>query len=532
MPSTPASLLEKNRFLNEVWARYRAAPAMEPFVELAVSINSFTEFLRSQNEAGLAHASHELEQAVLALFKADTPHPLPPELVADLDARIAALGEMVRSRVEAASGLPDRRQEPGPAPVFVAAAGRVWLLSRTPARWEGLAEQLGHFGMPTAFAGWEGPLPQEPAPLLLADLRGEPLSGWQHRVRALRARYPGGQIVCLDVRSDFDELHALLSGGANACLLEGTPLHRLVERIMEFNQRQEAEAGRVLIVEDSRTAGHQIRRTLAENGIECRIVSDPRLALAALREFNPDLVLMDMHMPGCTGVELTRIIRQHPEFLSVPIVYLSGETNVALQVDAMRLGGDHFLTKPFNPVFLNAVVRTQIDRYRALRKTMYHDSLTGLLNHTSGKNTLDMLLSNLGAKAVPVSVVMMDIDHFKQVNDTYGHPVGDQVIRALAWLLRQRLRRGDMICRYGGEEFLIALPHTTPAQAHGIIDRIREDFARIRHPWQGDFFQTTASAGIAGFPRHATSEAVIQAADAALYQAKRKGRNCVCLAPG
>ncbi|MDO9466040.1 MAG: diguanylate cyclase, partial [Thiobacillus sp.] len=239
------------------------------------------------------------------------------------------------------------------------------------------------------------------------------------------------------------------------------------------------------------------------------------------------LILMDMYMPNCTGVEAARIIRQHDEFLSTPIVYLSGETNVALQVDAMRLGGDHFLTKPFNPVFLNAIVKSKIERYRALRRTMYNDSLTGLLNHSSGKNTLDMLLSHVAHEGGFLSVVMMDIDHFKQVNDSYGHPVGDQVIRSLSWLLKQRLRKQDVICRYGGEEFLIALPHTDAEQAFVIMDRIRQDFSQIRHPHSGGHFSATVSGGIATYPLYQNSDSLIKAADEALYMAKRTSRNCI-----
>jgi diguanylate cyclase (GGDEF)-like protein len=327
------------------------------------------------------------------------------------------------------------------------------------------------------------------------------------------------------VRSDFEPLQQALRGGCDSCLLEGTPSHAIVEHIMELSERHDQEAFRVLIVEDSKTASHLIRRTLEENQIVSEVVNDPREALIALRQFNPDLILMDMYMPNCTGVEVARIIRQHGEFLSTPIVYLSGETNVALQVDAMRLGGDHFLTKPFNPVFLNAIVKSKIERYRALRRTMYNDSLTGLLNHSSGKNTLDMLLSSVEFEGGFLSVVMMDIDHFKQVNDNYGHPVGDQVIRSLSWLLKQRLRKQDVLCRYGGEEFLVGLPHTDAEQAFALIERIREDFAQIRHPFRDSYFLSTLSAGIATYPLYQSSDALIKAADEALYLAKRSGRN-------
>jgi diguanylate cyclase (GGDEF)-like protein len=529
MPCSADELLQKSHALSEAWQRYRAAPGMENFVELAVSINSFTEFLIDKGVAALHHASHQLEQVTLALFNQEVQHPLPPPAIEDLHQRIEALAAMASMQASATAGAVERRQEAKRSPGNTLRVTHACVLGHDPASWRELREQLEFFGMTTDFATWEGPLSDcgHAAPLLLLDMSGLPADTWRARLRVLRERFAMGQLICLGVRSEFDLLQQALGGGADSCLLEGTPLHAVVEQVLQLNQRQEQEAYRVLIVEDSKTAAFAIRRTLEESGIVSEVINDPRVVLTALKQFNPDLILMDMYMPNCTGVEAARVIRQHSEFLSVPIVYLSGETNVALQVDAMRLGGDHFLTKPFNPVFLNAIVRTKIDRYRALRRTMYHDSLTGLLNHTSGKSTLDVLLTNLGQQERQLSVVMMDIDHFKKVNDSYGHPVGDQVIRSLSWLLKQRLRKHDVVCRYGGEEFLIALPDVSGEQAFAIMDRVRQDFAQIRHPHKDGFFHATSSAGIAVFPRHRTADALIKSADEALYAAKRAGRNQV-----
>ncbi|MFP5381096.1 MAG: diguanylate cyclase [Gammaproteobacteria bacterium] len=527
MLCSPDELLQKNQALSGAWERYQAAPSFESFVELAVSINSFTEFLIDKGVTALHHASHQLEQVALALFSEEVTHPLPQHELDDLRQRIGALTRMTAAHANAAAGLVERRQDRTQEAPHNLEIGHTWLVGHTPEPWRELLAQLGYFGIGAQFFTWSDPLPEngDSSPLLLLDLNSLPVTEWGERIGALRERYAMGQIIAIGVRSEFEPLQQALRGGCDGCLLEGTSLHGIVERIMELNERQEQEAYRVLIVEDSKTASHLIRRTLEENQIISEIVNDPRQALNALRQFNPDLILMDMYMPNCTGVEAARIIRQHSEFLSTPIVYLSGETNVALQVDAMRLGGDHFLTKPFNPVFLNAIVKSKIERYRALRRTMYHDSLTGLLNHSSGKHTLDMLLSSIAHEGGFLSVVMMDIDHFKQVNDSYGHPVGDQVIRSLSWLLKQRLRKHDVLCRYGGEEFLIALPHTDADQAFLIIDRIRQDFSQIRHPFGDSHFLATSSGGIATYPLHRTGDTLIKAADEALYQAKRGGRN-------
>lgn len=527
MLCSPEELLQKNQALSRTWQRYLAEPSFESFVELAVSINSVTEFLIDKGITVLHHASHQLEQVALALFNKEVDHPLPQAALDDLNERVLALGRMTDAHVSATANLVERRkdlQHPTPNDLRV---GETWLIGRDAAAWQALRAQLGYFGMSAEFVAWDEDLPDSAgvAPLLLLDLGSLPEAEWSSRIQALRQRFAMGQLICLGVASGFDQLQQALRGGCDSCLLKGTPPYAIVEHIMALNEQHEQEAYRVLIVEDSRTASQLIRRTLEENQIVSEIVNDPRQTLTMLKQFNPDLILMDMYMPNCTGVEVARIIRQHDEFLSTPIVYLSGETNVALQVDAMRLGGDHFLTKPFNPVFLNTIVKSKIERYRALRRSMYHDSLTGLLNHSSGKNTLDMVLSGVSHDGGVLSVVMMDIDHFKQVNDSYGHPVGDQVIRSLSWLLKQRLRKHDILCRYGGEEFLIGLPHTDAEQAFAIMDRIRGDFAQIRHPYRDAHFQATISGGIATYPNHQTSDGLIKAADDALYRAKRGGRN-------
>jgi diguanylate cyclase (GGDEF)-like protein len=269
-----------------------------------------------------------------------------------------------------------------------------------------------------------------------------------------------------------------------------------------------------------------IQRSLNQHGIESRSVPTPEALFDVLEDFRPDLILMDMYMPGCNGVEATRALRQLPAWQAVPIVYLSGETDVGLQVEALRLGGDQFLTKPFNPVLLAATVKTTIERHREMQRAGRHDGLTGLLNHVSVKSELEARLANLppGGR---LSVAMIDIDHFKSVNDTHGHPVGDQVIRNLAWLMKSRLRTSDLIGRYGGEEFLIALGDADENEAWAVLDRMRGAFAALPHALPEGTLMASFSAGVASYPAQVTMSDLIQAADDALLEAKRRGRNQV-----
>lgn len=179
---------------------------------------------------------------------------------------------------------------------------------------------------------------------------------------------------------------------------------------------------------------------------------------------------------------------------------------------------------------LNAVVKSKIDRYRMLRRSMHQDSLTGLLNHSSSKQRVDALVKAAVAEDLPLCVAMLDIDHFKRVNDTYGHPMGDQVIRSVAWLLKQRLRKTDAVGRYGGEEFLVILPQADAERAHQLLDRIRVDFSQFLHPVKRSSFSCTFSCGIAQLAPGLNGPALIKKADEALYKAKHQGRNQIVCA--
>lgn len=155
--------------------------------------------------------------------------------------------------------------------------------------------------------------------------------------------------------------------------------------------------------------------------------------------------------------------------------------------------------KPFNPVLLAAVVEAKISRYHEMQRSTQMDGLTGLLNHASSKTKLADMLRDLSL-GQEMAVVMLDIDHFKSINDSYGHPVGDLVIRTLAYLLKGRLRAIDLIGRYGGEEYIIGLPGVGASQAAVIIDKIRQDFARFTHHYVGGVIHATFSAGRASYP--------------------------------
>jgi diguanylate cyclase (GGDEF)-like protein len=231
------------------------------------------------------------------------------------------------------------------------------------------------------------------------------------------------------------------------------------------------------------------------------------------------------------GLELTRMIRQMDEFVSIPIVFLSGEDDFIKQMEAMSLGGDDFLTKPIKATHLVAMVRSRLERLKTLRSYMIRDSLTGLLNHTAFRSILIQEVNRCKRQNQRLAVAMLDLDHFKKVNDTYGHAVGDTVLKGLSRLLKQRLRKSDIIGRYGGEEFVVLLLDVDAENAYKVMDEIRQHFSGVEyHPTSSSVLSVTFSCGIATFPELTDPKLLTEAADQALYMAKHAGRNRVMVA--
>lgn len=301
----------------------------------------------------------------------------------------------------------------------------------------------------------------------------------------------------------------------------------LIERIEILTNAVQYEPYKVLVVDDSRAQATHTERVLNSAGIVTRTLTEPIQAMAELAEFQPDLIILDMYMPACNGTELAKVIRHNDRYVSVPIIYLSAEDDLDKQLDAMSEGGDDFLTKPIKPRHLIATVRNRAARARNLKARMVRDSLTGLFNHTHTLQLLEDARFRARRDEQPLSFAMIDIDHFKKVNDSYGHPMGDRVIKSLALFLKQRLRKTDHIGRYGGEEFAVVLPDTDAATAAKVLDDIRQRFAEIRYPAQPQDLSCTFSCGIAELHGELDCNKLSKNADEALYVAKRNGRNRV-----
>lgn len=341
-------------------------------------------------------------------------------------------------------------------------------------------------------------------------------------------RQAGGEnlpIVMVSSRGDMATRLQAARAGIQVYLVKPFSPHDLIDQLEQFAPATPPEPLNILLVEDSRTQAMYFSDILEGAGMQVYVEADPLHVLNALEDRAIDLILMDMYMPHCNGHELARVVRQVPRYASIPIVFLSSETKLERQLDAMSRGGDDFLTKPIEAAHLIRSVTIRAERARTLRSLMVTDNLTGLLNHTCIKEELENEVSRTERRGGQLAFIMLDIDRFKSVNDTHGHPVGDMVIRSLARLLQQRLRRSDAIGRYGGEEFAIIMPDASSEQAASILDGIRRSFASLSHDGAGGSFSVTFSAGVAGFPALTSPDDLTAAADAALYRAKHQGRN-------
>lgn len=334
--------------------------------------------------------------------------------------------------------------------------------------------------------------------------------------------------------SDDDSLQNRLAGvraGGHAFFTKPISVLELIDHVDSLTGGEEPVPYRVLIVDDSKAVAAHTAMSLNRAGIEVQTVTNPQEMLEPLIHFKPDLILMDMYMPWCSGQELAEVTRQMPAFVRVPIVFLSSERSEEKQLQAMDTGGADFLTKPVDPQKLVSIVTMRARRARLLESFMVRDSLTGLLNHTKTKEQLDIEFSRAERLGAPLTFAMIDIDHFKKVNDSHGHLVGDRVIKSLARLLQQRLRKTDVVGRYGGEEFAVILPGTHVQGAHYVLEEIRKRFEEIVQHGDGVTFHSTVSIGLATAEGHADATTLNDVADKALYEAKRGGRNRVCVAP-
>jgi len=314
---------------------------------------------------------------------------------------------------------------------------------------------------------------------------------------------------------------------------------------------------RVLIADDDRAVLDRVREGLSRMGYEFLTAHDGPGALTAVRAHRPDLVIMDVEMPGLSGVEVCRIVKAHAgeeQFGFVPIILMTARQGPG-KVEGLELGADDYLIKPFDMAELSARAKSML-RMKALQDALMAknreldlanraleqhrqellalsqtDALTGLYNRRYLEERLRAELARADRYNNPLSCAMIDVDHFKQLNDAHGHPFGDMALRQVAQAARATLRDVDLLARYGGEEFLALFPETGSDEAVRAAERVRRrvEALRLAPPDSQVEVRLTVSLGVATFPTLGIegSDGLLRAADESLYAAKAAGRNRV-----
>jgi diguanylate cyclase (GGDEF)-like protein len=315
---------------------------------------------------------------------------------------------------------------------------------------------------------------------------------------------------------------------------------RTDQRNDPMGEEPTAPLGRILVVDDNLDNVEIIATRLRFRGYEVEEATDGADALARVRQRPPDLILLDVMLPDIDGYEISRRIKGDPLMPFTPIILVTARDSTQDKVAGLDAGADDYLTKPINFPELEARVRSMLrikrlqdeleDKNRELERLSVSDGLTSLFNHRHIHDLLHDEFERASRNNTPISLAMIDFDHFKLVNDNYGHLAGDRVLMQVADLLRATTREVDRLGRFGGEEFMVILPATAIEESVVFLERLRREVAR--HDFQvgrSEPIHMTVSAGVASYPHPFVSskDSLLRLADEALYAAKAAGRNCV-----
>lgn len=362
--------------------------------------------------------------------------------------------------------------------------------------------------------------------LPLSDASGYELV---ERIRIL----PGGQetvIFFVGAKSGFLDKVQAIHCGADGFFQMPVDWETVEKRLKYLLERGKAQNFRVLSVEDDPDQAYFIRAVLESAGYQVHHIPDPMQFEEALLSFNPDLVLLDILLPGMTGYELSRYLRQDERWATMPILFLTTQNQLEAHIESARAGADDHLVKPIAPALLLSAVASRLERARFLKNLLHRDGLTRLLTHTAFMEQAQSVVAQCKRNHHRLAALMLiDLDRFKLINEKFGYAAGDKVLISLAAVLRQRLRSSDVLGRFGGEEVAIIVEDLEEYDAVNLAQRLLHDFATLAHRApDGTEFHMTFSAGVAMLdPKVMDVERWRKHAEQALKAAKNNGRNCV-----
>ncbi|MCL2704992.1 MAG: diguanylate cyclase [Spirochaetaceae bacterium] len=434
----------------------------------------------------------------------------------------------------------------------VISSSSMWFLKKIPENWNrkivicdydnrkyltDLRDKLAYFGYCIDFfkeiEEAKNKILKEDIHLIMLDtalvMENKKIVPWLRKIKEKRHSF---KIFFISSTNDFKTRLFAIKNGGDAFFESSTDVARVANKIEYFADNRRTQPDHILIVDDDINTLSYYAELFQQRGMVTSVTTDPFYVFNLIAESTPDLILIDMLMPGCNGIELTAMIRQHDEFLPIPIIiYSVFEKPMSVDFE-ISFSGYEFISKFTDDETFVSTAINRIDRSRNLRYFMERDSLTSLLNHSNICDSFQREFIRAQRTNLPLSYAIIDIDNFKSVNDVYGHFVGDTVLKSLAYMLIERLRTTDIIGRYGGEEFVVIMSNTSVQSAKKVIDVIRRNFSKIAHNAFGRDFNVTFSCGVAGYPEFPSTKIIFDNADKALYIAKKDGKNKVVIYQG
>jgi diguanylate cyclase (GGDEF)-like protein len=332
------------------------------------------------------------------------------------------------------------------------------------------------------------------------------------------------QVLALTSVDTFEDRVTAAQVGAHGFLPINVPPNEIVDTCEHLLDLQSTHF-KVLIVDDDHAVIAAVKTMLERHSIRVTGISDARLFWNVLEETTPDLVVLDLEMPNFSGLELCRAIRNDSQWNRLPIVFLSVNSDARTVTSIFSAGADDFVPKPIIELELTTRVRNRLDRDRLYRNLSDYDQLTNVRNRRSSNVVMANYLRLAERHGLPVSFAIVDLDKFKRLNDTYGHQAGDDVLQFLGGLLRQSFRSEDVVARWGGEEFVVAMFAMRRADA---VERMAEVLERLEahefKAYSGARFRASFSGGVTEFPTEGKElHTLYRLADEALYRAKAAG---------
>lgn len=364
-----------------------------------------------------------------------------------------------------------------------------------------------------------------PPHLILLDIMMPDVSETQVFEFALAMREQAIKVICLSGLSSYETRLKAVRAGLNDYIVKPVNVTVLVSKIRKSFHLDSHKPMYIMMLDDQPDVCDFYENAVSSPYLSIKAFSSVATFFKVLENFTPDIFLLDLTMPTISGLEVAKILRQQNKYDFIPIVFLTGDETEETKIRILDAGADDVIPKgtPIRMVMQHISTRTL--RGQHIRYLTSRDSLTGVLNHGQIMDACANAFTLFQRNHQNFVIVLIDLDNFKDVNDTHGHPVGDKVLFGIGQLLHRSLRESDMVGRYGGEEFILLLHNTDTAQVIDKINDIRTTFNALSFKSNIGQFHVSFSAGLADAKDYKSLAELVHATDSALYQAKKQGRN-------